>query len=78
MKLINPIGREVSSNASANHAVPMACMCGAWSNFSGTRTTSDTCSHCGCNCYNSSGDTTRYRVKNYTVANDSSRATPVS
>ena len=77
MRLINPIGREASSAASAN-CVPMACMCGKWSNFSGTRTTSDTCSHCGCNCYNGSGDSTKYRVNNYTVANDSNRATPVS
>ncbi|MBU5299505.1 Apre_1838 family putative sactipeptide bacteriocin [Clostridium sporogenes] len=77
MRIINPIGRKVEPSASA-HNIMQACMCGVWANFSGTRTTDDSCDHCGCNCKNSDGNNTRYRSNNFNDASNAGRATPVS
>ena len=50
MKLVNPIGREVSSGFEANSLVqPMACQCSVWTNFTIARG-DDSCLHCGCHC----------------------------
>lgn len=77
MRIINPVGRKVEPSASA-HNIMQACMCGTWGSFKGTRTTDDSCDHCGCNCHNSSGKDTKYRSNNFSSANDSNRSTPVS
>ena len=76
MKVVNPIGRNAEAISSAHNDVIMACMCGTWSNFSATRTTDDTCRHCGCNCYDSSGEETKYRTNNFSTASSANRATP--
>lgn len=47
MKAVNPFGVVPSSLEKAGNEV-MACMC--TNTFSSTRTTHDTCSHCGCSC----------------------------
>lgn len=52
MKLVNPIGREITSGLEANFDVgPMACMCGGGGGqFAGARGIADHCFHCGCDC----------------------------
>lgn len=50
MKLVNPVGRNVSFNAD-NDEHPLACMCRTGLSYSGVRSSSDNCSHCGCNCF---------------------------
>ncbi len=73
MRVINPIGRKIDSVAAA-HGVARGCMCGSWTNYANSRTTTDNCSHCGCNCKEEDGDTTRYSTNNYTIASDASRS----
>lgn len=76
MRIVNPIGRKVEADASA-HNLARACTCGTWDNFSATRTTDDSCEHCGCNCYDADGNITRYRINNFNEASTVNRATPV-
>lgn len=77
MRVVNPIGRKAESSLAA-HNLARACMCGTWANFSATQTTDDSCDHCGCNCYNEDGDTTKYKSNNFNSASGANRATPVS
>ena len=50
MKLINPVGRNVSFNAD-DEINPNACMCRNGIAFSAALGDYDNCSHCGCNCW---------------------------
>lgn len=50
MKVINPIGRQVSDCTDANYIQPDACMCGFGFTFSSALGYHDNCSHCGCDC----------------------------
>lgn len=52
MKLVNPVGRQISSGAEA-HFEPRACMCGTSTLFTGDRGYKDSCLHCGCDCTSS-------------------------
>ena len=75
MKVVNPIGIEIETFSAAHKSIVMACMCGTWSNFSSSRTTADTCAHCGCNCYDNNGENKTTTIGNYTRASDTSRCT---
>ncbi|MEE3472117.1 MAG: hypothetical protein VZR24_15790 [Butyrivibrio hungatei] len=50
MKLINPVGRNVSFKAD-DEINPNACMCRNGIAFSAALGDYDNCSHCGCNCW---------------------------
>lgn len=77
MRVVNPMGRKIDTSVEANNIV-RGCTCGTWSNYSGTRTTSDSCSHCGCNCRDASGETTKYSTNNYKDASTAGRKSPVA
>lgn len=50
MKLVNPLGRNVSGEAyTGNGAEPAACMCSGSSSYARARGT-DKCFKCGCSC----------------------------
>lgn len=54
MKLVNPVGRMVTSGVEAHYDVtPYACMCGTSTMFTGARGYKDNCIHCGCDCTSS-------------------------
>lgn len=50
MRVVNPVGRKIDSEAAAN--LVRACYCGTDSSFAvaSTENGSDTCFHCGCAC----------------------------
>ncbi|AFS77136.1 hypothetical protein Curi_c00550 [Gottschalkia acidurici 9a] len=48
MKMINPLGRDLTTNAPG--AQPYACMC---SNLFSNARGDDSCFHCGCSCSDS-------------------------
>ncbi len=71
MKKINPVGRIVENNLSANfEAVPYACQCSDWNAYTGARGKShDDCEHCGCQC-----DKLSHKLGNRNGAKNTDRA----
>lgn len=73
MKVINPVGRKAENDFVANSA--RACACGTLpGQFSYANTTADTCSHCGCNCYDEPGEISRFSNGNQYWARTTWRA----
>lgn len=72
MKVVNPVGRKVSTNVEANYdAQPRACMCNNGFTFSSGMGYNDNCNHCGYKCWPWNAES------NHQVAKNTNRATTV-